>query len=283
MIDAKEFHYDGLLRRKLLSVGAAGLIAASTGTRAVGGPSAPMPGGPVDLSPDGKVDLFVRTLASRKEEDVPNYYTGRIYAQIGDASPQLLFSLEGCETYWIRQLDEHRFLLGASTYSYFTDPRTSLPVEEYRNPFTGEINIAQPSLYRNDSATLIDRNGVHDYAALDKDATPLRLDITVAGDQAWLMHDQGNPLAPQPHLEMGVVFFRSADMHDSGLDNIPAFGSATFVSNFPRWMNMGKRPGHLIWFVGSRKLHSISELPSAYLARARAKYPNRLTARPGTP
>ena len=42
-------------------------------------------------------------------------------------------------------------------------------------------------------------------------------------------------------------------------------------------MEMGDRPGHLLWHAAGAKLNSIDELPEAYRKRAEAEYPERLT------
>ena len=40
---------------------------------------------------------LVRMQMSTRSEDVPWWYTGRIYAQVGDQAPQHLLNLEGTE------------------------------------------------------------------------------------------------------------------------------------------------------------------------------------------
>ena len=43
------------------------------------------------------------------------------------------------------------------------------------------------------------------------------------------------------------------------------------------WMEMGDRPGHLLWHAAGAKLNSIAELPDDYRKRAEAEYPERMT------
>jgi hypothetical protein len=47
-----------------------------------------------------------------------------------------------------------------------------------------------------------------------------------------------------------------------------------------KWMDMGDRPGHIVWHAGGAKLASINELPDGYRQRAEQDYPAMLTANP---
>ena len=46
-------------------------------------------------------------------------------------------------------------------------------------------------------------------------------------------------------------------------------------------MNMGDRPGHVIWHASGVKLRSIDDLPAEYRDRAEKEYPERMSANPG--
>ena len=45
-------------------------------------------------------------------------------------------------------------------------------------------------------------------------------------------------------------------------------------------LDMGDRPGHLVWHAGGAKLRSIDELPAEYRRRAEKEYPALLSADP---
>ena len=64
------------------------------------------------------------------------------------------------------------------------------------------------------------------------------------------------------------------------LDSVPVvFGSTVHMPWF-KWLDMGDRPGHLVWHAGGAKLKSIDELPVEYRRRAEREYPALLTADP---
>ena len=45
-------------------------------------------------------------------------------------------------------------------------------------------------------------------------------------------------------------------------------------------MDMGDRPGHLVWHSSGRKLASVDEIPDEYRRRADAEFDGLLTAAP---
>jgi hypothetical protein len=110
---------------------------------------------------------------------------------------------------------------------------------------------------------------------------PLRLQWHVMHDHVWMQHQTVYPPGMPPmHGQRQTMFARRAEFMDPAVHALPTVFSSTVFMRWPRWMNMGERPGHLIWHASGAKLGSIAELPREYRERAEREFPERMTARP---
>jgi hypothetical protein len=64
--------------------------------------------------------------------------------------------------------------------------------------------------------------------------------------------------------------------NDAELPRIPAVFSSTVTMPWLTWMEMGDRPGHLLWHAAGAKLPGLDALPEEYRKRAEKEYPDRL-------
>jgi hypothetical protein len=268
--------YERMLNRRSAMMGAGGIAAA-----AVMDASPVEAASGVDLdTPEGRLTTLVRLMASTKEEDSIWYYSGRIYAQIGETAPRAICGMVGAETYWpVRQADGS-YLLSASTFSYVT-ALDGGPLDVFQNPFTGAANKPVPNIYRNDKSSVMTPAGMIHTPGVAPD--PYVLTFSTVGDSVFLVHDVGQANMPQPHRELSTIIAPRKEFYDPRVQKIPAVSSVAFVSRWPTWMQMGDRPGHTIWYVASKKLNSPAELPEPYRKRLMAEHPLLISARPGTP
>ena len=112
---------DALGRRELLL----GSIALGLGAGAAtwGASTAPGTGG-LPTNPRDHLRNIVRMQGSLREEDVPWWFTGVIFAVTGESqTPRPLVRFEGMEVYWFRHLDDG-YLLGGHTVTFFRDFET---------------------------------------------------------------------------------------------------------------------------------------------------------------
>ncbi len=111
---------------------------------------------------------------------------------------------------------------------------------------------------------------------------PLVLDWSMARDHLW-MHNQTvyPPGLPPPRAQRQTMFVPMAAFLDDNQPNLPTVFSSTVFMPWLRWMNMGDRPGHVIWHASGVKLRSIDDLPAEYRDRAEKEYPERMSAKPG--
>lgn len=273
-------------RAALVGLSAAGLVSTTLAPAASGTVSKARPlAGELDPTarPGDKALAFqtlIRMMASTVEEDCTWFYRGTLYAQVGDAAPTALCGLIGAETYWPVRQPNGDVVLSASTFSYPTPLFSEETLEEYANPFTGERNRPTPNLYRNDSATLLTEVGMVHVPGTPPD--PHTMQFTRVGPWLQMQHDVGQAHLPQPHREINIIQTPLAEITDPKVHRCTGVSTGTFISRWPKWMNMTGRPGHVIWSVGAFKVASPQEMPQAYLSRVTREHPNALTAKPGT-
>ncbi len=273
-------------RRSLLGI--AGLVGLGAG-RAMAMP----PVGPaadcmkLDLSaPEENLRQLIRFTASQDEEDVPWWFNGIIYGMVGEEAPVPLFLFEGLEIYWMAPLGDGSYELTGGTISFFRDLESGKMIEEFKNPFTGEINKVSAAAQGGGAGRGFNYsvNGIRASWRLDDiPDQPLLMEWHAARDTVWLHNRTAYPPGTPPPREQRQTMFVPLDQfNDEKVRNLPTLFSSTVIQPWFRWMDMGDRSGHTIWHAGGAKIRSIDELPKEFRERAEAEHPERLTARPQT-
>ena len=135
---------------------------------------------------------IVRMQGSLLEVDTHWWFSGVIFAVVGEATPQPLVRFEGMETYWFSHRDDG-YLLGGNTLTYFRDYETGKFLCEFKNPWTGNADVVKPAVqggtlgfhYGTDGIWPVRLSG----AALGEPARqPLQLQWQQLGEHVWLQH-----------------------------------------------------------------------------------------------
>jgi hypothetical protein len=274
---------DTLTRRSLLVTGGFATLAMTSDALArLGGD---VPRGAPDLRlPENNLQALARMAASLKEEDVPWWYDGTIYAVLPGQNPRALFRFEGMELYWLRHLPAGEYELIGNTVTFLRDLETGEWLTEFRNPFTGAVNEVKPAIQGGGPGRGFNYSvkGIRFTPALDRmPEKPLLLSWTFARDLVWLHNETVYPPGlPPPRAQRQTMFATRRDFTDPALDSVPALFSSTVHMPWLRWMDMEGHPGHLVWHASGVKLKSVAELPAEYRARAEKEYPQMLTADP---
>jgi len=273
-----------LSRRRLLwGSGLAGLLAAGEALPRVAGV---VPRGAPDLTaPATNATALVRMMGSLKEEDVPWWFNGTIYGIVGEEAPRAVLAFEGMELYWIRHLQAGAYELIGHTVTFFRDPASGEMLHSFENPYTRRTN-AVPAAVQGGSAGqgfTISPQGFGPTRFLDRmPEKPLRLDWSFARDVVWLHNETPYPPGmPPPRAQRQTLFAPVAALNDPKVASLPTVFSSTVFQPWFKWMDMGERPGHMVWHAGGAKLRSIDELPREFRRRLEREFPERLTARPG--
>ncbi len=271
----------GLSRRGFLA-GAATLLAAGDALPRVGGD---LPAGAPDLSqPKENLDAVLRVTGSLVEEDVPWWYDGTIFGIVGEQQPRPLVKFEGMELYWVRHLENGEFELIGNTVTFFRDVETGKMLDVFKNPYTGEENAVKPAVQGGGPGRGFNYSvrGIRPTPFMaSMPEYPLILDWSFVRDMVWL-HNQTQypPGMPPPRAQRQTMFVPLAQFNDRQVRNLPTVFSSTVFMPWLKWMNMGNRPGHVVWHASGAKLESIDQLPTEYRRRAETEYPQYMTADP---
>ncbi len=242
------------------------------------------PGRRPDLTdPAANLRALVRMTASLEERDVPWWYDGTVYGVVPGENPRPLFRFEGMELYWMRHLPEGEYELTGNTVTFFRSLDGRM-LETWDNPWTGARNTVQPAVQgggpgRGFNYSVRGIRFTPAMAHLPEEA--LVMDWTFARDMVWLHNDTRYPPGlPPPRAQRQTMFVGQREFLDDSLASLPAVFSSTVHMPWLKWMEMGERPGHVVWHASGAKLDSIDGLPAEYRARAEREHPALLTADP---
>jgi hypothetical protein len=234
--------------------------------------------------PRENLEGMLRMQASLKEEDVPWWFDGTIYGIVGEQAPQPLFRFEGWEVYWVRPLGDDTYELTGHTVTFFYDLETGKMLETFDNPYTGKRNSVTASVQGGGAGYGFNysENGVRPTRFLDKmPEKPLILRWSMVRNTIWMHAETAYPPGmKQPRKQRQTMFASIDDFADRSILNLPASFSATVFENWPRWMDMEDRSGHVIWHASGAKIESMGDLPAAFRARLERDHADRLTADP---
>jgi len=266
----------------LFGAGVVGLAAAGRALPKVAGD--PPPGAP-DLSlPKNNLEAVLRVTGSLREEDVPWWYDGTIFGMVGENGPTPLLRFEGMELYWVRHLADGEYELIGNTVTFFRDVETGAMIDKFNNPYTGKMNKVQAAVQGGGPGRGFNYSvrGIRPTPFLDvMPDRDLILDWSFARDMVWLHNQTAYPPGlPPPRAQRQSMFVPLEQFNDQRILNLPTVFASTVFMPWLKWMEMGDRPGHLIWHASGVKLGSVDDLPEEYRKRAAAEYPEYLTADP---
>ncbi len=273
-----------MLTRRAFSLGT-GLLALGASSAALPRVAGLPPAGIPDLmAPAGNLRALVRMTASLEERDVPWWYDGTIFGVVPGENPRPLLRFEGMELYWMRHLPDGEYELTGNTVTFFRDVDSGAMLTEFSNPYTRATNTVLPAVQGGGPGRGFNYSakGIRFTRLLDQlPEDPLALDWVFARDMVWLHNwTRYPPGLPPPRWQQQTMFASQRDFLDDRLPAVPVvFGSTVHMPWFA-WLDMGERPGHMVWHAGGAKLNSIDELPREYRLRAEEEFPALLTADP---
>jgi hypothetical protein len=238
--------------------------------------------GTVDLTdPAANLAGFIRMMASVEEEDVPWWYNGTVYAVIGETqNPEALFTFEGMELYLVSHLDDGTYELTGNTVTFFRGLDGNW-LRDYENPFTGKTVEAGAAIQGGGPGRgfNVSVDGVRPTKLKDKiPDVPLKKWWNVAAGYVWMNNDTVYPPGlSAPRAQSQSMFVGLEQFNNSDIGRLPSAFSSTVTMPWLDWMDMGDRPGHLLWHAAGAKLDSIAALPTEYRKRAEKEYPERMT------
>ena len=241
-------------------------------------------GGALPDLPRANLEGMLRMTASLKEEDVPWWFDGTMFGIVGEEEPRPLVRFEGWEVYWVRPVENDAYELTGHTVTFFYDVETGEMLDTFENPYTGETNTVTASVQGGGAGFGFNYsvNGVRPTKFMDRmPEKPLLLQWSSVRDVIWMHAETAYPPGlSQPRKQRQTMFTNLEDFNNPEVSNLPASFSATVFENWPRWMEMGDRPGHVIWHAAGAKIASLDDLPGAFRERLERDHADRMTADP---
>ncbi|MDH3978283.1 MAG: DUF1838 domain-containing protein [Gammaproteobacteria bacterium] len=234
--------------------------------------------------PRENLEGMLRMTASLEEEDVPWWFDGTMFGIVGENEPKPLVRFQGWEVYWVRPVENDAYELTGHTVTFFYDVETGKMLDTFANPYTGKTNKVEASVQGGGAGFGFNYsvNGVRLTKLLDKlPEKPLLLEWSSVRDVVWMHAETAYPPGlKQPRKQRQTMFAPRHEFVNRDIKNLSTSFTATVFENWPRWMDMGDLPGHVIWHASGAKIGSMDDLPVEFLGRLEREYPDRMTAYP---
>lgn len=192
--------------------------------------------------------------------------------------PIPLVRYEGMEYSYLRHLGNNNFRIHAHNLSFPRDLETGEFTSSIRNPVTGEMVSIPPTIITDDPGTVhnpIGFRNVNSDGTYQERYSMFRLqDHLIKLDSV-----RGAPIEkPITHQENSCQWVDYEMFTNRAIASLPVHFAGCYLYDYPRWLGMGDRPGHLMAMWDGKKISSVDELPTEYLARARREHPDLLRA-----
>lgn len=232
-------------------------------------------------TPAEQLRAIVRTSASLKEVDCPWYYNGTIYGIVGEEQPRALYRFTGMEMYRMIHVAADEYEMIGNTVTFFRDLATNEFLYDYKNPYTKALNKPEAAVQGGKAGRGFEYSVRGIRPKMFKDKFPdetLNMWWTAAGDYVWLHDSTVYPPGMQaPRMQRKTNFVRRDQFMDPKVDSLAATFTAAVFMPWPKWMEMGDRPGHIMWHASGAKLKSVAEIPDEHRIRAMKEYPERMS------
>lgn len=229
------------------------------------------------------LEALVRVMGDSRGVQAPWWYTGTIVGIRPGEEPKPLVRFEGAEINLFVPERDGSFRQTGLTTTFYQDLTTGAVLENFVNPYTGQTNTVRPNkLGGTGSYVVWKAESVQPFFTGLPPAAPVPLHVhwTQHRDLVWMRHDRVYPPGmPQPSFEASTSVVRRKELLNPRLTSCPAQFSSTYIAPWPRWMEMGSAPGHVIWHADGVKLPDVSAFPKDYLERVQRLYPEQLTVK----
>lgn len=281
-------------RRTVLTAGLSGLGAAlMTPSAAMAKSGAPLPPTPEEHQtakvrseflffddPVAKLHAHLRLERNLAEESFTiTWYHFVVFMVPVTMIPVPFVRYEGMEFSYLRHLGNNNFRLHAHNLSYPRDLESGKFTSTARNPVTGETVTVPPTVLIDDPGTIHNPVG---FRNINGDGTyQVRYTMFRLEDELLKLDSVRGapPDKPVTHQENSCAWCPFDEFTNSTITSLPAHFVGSYLYEYPKWLNMGERPGHLMAMFDGKKISSVEELPDEYLDRARREYPDLLRPR----
>jgi len=214
-----------------------------------------------------------------EETDTITWYHFIVFMVPVTRVPFPLVRYEGMEFSYLRHLGNNNFRIHAHNLSFPRDLETGEFTDTVVNPVTGETISIPPTVLTSDPGTVHNPIG---FRNVNSDGTyQVRYTMFRLEDNLVKMDSVRGAPAEKPvtHQENSCAWCPLDEFTNSSISSLPAHFAGCYLYEYPAWLGMGDRPGHLMAMFDGKKINSVEELPNDYLDRARREYPDLLRPR----
>ena len=273
------------------------------GCSPAGGPqSAATPRVPVDLKdPAQSLAAFIKLTGNLDPtKETPGWFGGTVFGDTRRDRPlKPLIGIQGFGVVRTEKQDDGSFRVFNRECAFYTDLQTGKFIDQWKNPYTGEMCDVKPIHNATVNAHLVVSEKVGTAIEMDFDGTlmevPLPLGWETFGDKLLSTFEvhTGFPSELTPEkwpresagsfLRIAEIFQRVASLAD--LEN-PDLTSADFSGTWTRvgpwlpWMRQGQAEGSLLFRTFMTKLESADQLPPDLKAIITERLPDYFQAPP---
>jgi|GEM_PF-408689 len=223
---------------------------------------------------EDNLTAFIKARASLVEgEEVIFYAKGDIYGFVNGDRDKALMSFEMYNIARANKDENGGYVLLSREVGVYKDIRSGKILESFVNPYTQEkvevVHVWNDPV--NQKFTLKSEYGEWsmNHTSLGKDRICMNADI-------FLTYPSPLPVASYPKnsqddmyeaAELFQFYFSRTDMNNPNLNSIPVEISWTRIGPWLPWMNMGQRPGNMVYHCTGYKLmgDDYDELPAAFI------------------
>lgn len=227
-----------------------------------------------------ELDALLRLESNAAGADSAVWFWWTTYVVSPGVAPTAIVGYEGIElSRCVRRRDGSRFINGHAM-SFPRDARTGRFTDTAVNPVTGAtVKVPVSSTAGTDPGYVISPEyGWWPIQAPKPEKVDLRTRWWREDGFGRMQRERRPPEGfPQPFIESGYYEFALADLRNAKLASIPYRTSGTYIYPYPKWLQMGDRPGHMVGIISGRKLRSLDELPREFRTRTETEYPGFLS------
>jgi Protein of unknown function (DUF1838) len=241
---------------------------------------------PLDLSKGEDAIVAFRKLQCSAKDGKPSFFhwSGRVYSRVEGEPDRLLFRVEGMN---VRQCSNYTdpvrgigFRQVSREIMIYLDPKTGEVMRSWANPWSGKtvdvihvandpVNMRGPSFAKNKDGSAYGLGGRADGGLYFLNyEVPLFYKNPLAGEYQEQVGNQYHA------MEMFNFITDEKDLLDRKKDMaLSSKVSWVRVAPFLPWMEMGSRPGLMVFNASGHKLASFTELPQVMQDEIRKNYP----------
>jgi hypothetical protein len=219
-----------------------------------------------------------RDLVARQGTALTWYYW-TVYMIPLERSPLPLLRYEGTEYSYFRKVADHTYRIHAHNISVPMTVAGDSYIDSLVNPITGKRVAVPTNLLLNDPGTVHSPKGFRNMNGDGTYQQPFRRFRIENGLMKLDSVRTAPPNWPLNHIESSIQEVPLELFNDKRITGLPGTSTGLYVFPYPKWLDMGDRPGHLLGYWDSWKIKRVEDFPDRFLAKLRRDHPELLQPR----